>query len=99
MKIYIVQNVARQVEGELIVVQVEKAYLERSHAERHLSSLSRQRTEILTTEAGQIQCFCVRGIYEVEVEESLVAPPREKPRLTTEQIDMLQELLKEQGKA
>lgn len=67
MKVYIVQNVARQVEGDLMMVQVEKGFQDRKEAENHLATLPRQKTEMLKTEMGEIECFCVRGIYEIEV--------------------------------
>ncbi len=68
MKVFVILNVARQVEGELMVVKSECGFLEREKAEKHLASLPRQKTEVLKTEVGDIECLCVRGIYEVDIE-------------------------------
>jgi hypothetical protein len=67
MNVFVVLNVARQVEGDLMVVKAEKGFAEKRDAEKYLASLPRQKTEVIKTEAGEIECFSVRGIYEVDV--------------------------------
>jgi hypothetical protein len=77
MKVYIVQNVARQVEGDLIVVQVEKGFISKDEANKYLTTLPRQAVQKVRTEVGEIDCFCVRGVYEVDIAPStdnMIAP-------------------------
>lgn len=70
MKVYIVQNVARQVEGDLMVVQVEKGFVVKDDAVQYLAELPVKSVQKVKTEIGEIECLCVRGVYEVEI-----APP------------------------
>lgn len=67
MRAFIVQNVARQVEGDLMLVQVEKGFADRAGADGYLASLPKQSVQTIKTEMGSIECFCVRGVYEVEI--------------------------------
>lgn len=69
MKVFAVISVARQVEGEYVVVKVEKAYLQASKADEYAKSLSRAYTESIPTATGPIQCVCERGVFEMDVEE------------------------------
>lgn len=68
-KIYVIVSVARQVEGEIVVVKPEKAYKSRERAEESASKLARQYAETVTTPTGPVQCVCTRGVFEIEVED------------------------------
>jgi hypothetical protein len=69
MKVFAVISVARQVEGEYVVVKVEKAFLQASKADEYAKSLVRAYTESIPTASGPIQCVCERGVFEMDVEE------------------------------
>lgn len=69
MKVFAVISVARQVEGEYVVVKVEKAFLQASKADDYAKSLARAYTETIQTATGPIQCVCERGVFDVDVEE------------------------------
>jgi len=69
MKVFAVLSVARQVEGEYVVVKIEKAFLQASKADEYAKSLARAYTESIPTATGPIQCVCERGVFEVDVEE------------------------------
>jgi hypothetical protein len=101
---FAVINVARQVEGDLMLVRVERAFTNKNKAQAFLSSLPKTKSEVVKTEAGEIECFCVRGIYEFDVEvesdEGIgpIAPPAPtevgKLELTPEMIAKLMQLVK-----
>ncbi len=69
MKVFAVISVARQVDGEYVVVKVDKAFLQASKADEFAKTLARSYTESITTASGPIQCVCERGVFEMEVEE------------------------------
>lgn len=69
MKVFAVISVARQVDGEFVVVKVEKAFQKASKADDFAKSLAKSYSETIPTPSGSIQCVCERGVFEIEVEE------------------------------
>jgi hypothetical protein len=69
MTVHIVTNVARQVEGDYIFVQVEKAFTDKAKADEYLKSQVKYTTRNITTPAGDVECLVERGLLEVEVED------------------------------
>ena len=69
MKVFVVQTIARQVEGEYVVVKVEKAFTQASKADEFVKKLAKTYTENIQTPSGPIQCVCERGVIEIDVEE------------------------------
>ena len=69
MKVFAVLSVARQVEGEYVVVKMEKGFLQASKADEYAKSLARNYSESIPTGSGPIQCVCERGVFEIDVEE------------------------------
>jgi hypothetical protein len=69
MKVFAVLSVARQVEGEYVVVKVEKAFLQASRADEYAKNIARAYTETINTASGPIRCVCERGVFEIDVEE------------------------------
>jgi hypothetical protein len=70
MKAYIIANVARQINGELIFVRIEKAFKEDSAAKNYLNSVESNYQDLVQNSNGfSIECMCSRGFFEVEVEE------------------------------
>jgi hypothetical protein len=81
MKLYVVINIASQIEGQLMVVKVEKTFPDRDNAEAHLKSLPNQAVETIPTEAGELKCVCQRSVFEIELpgyvlskEPNMIAP-------------------------
>lgn len=70
MKIYVIANVARQINGEFIFVRIEKAFKESKKAEDYLKSVEVYYKDLVQNSSGfSIECMCSRGIFDVEVEE------------------------------
>lgn len=69
MKIFCIISVARQVDGEFVIVKTEKAFKQASKAEEYANALSKRYTESILTVSGPIACVCERGIFEIEVED------------------------------
>lgn len=68
-KIFCVISVARQVDGEMCVVKVEKSYRSASKADEYSKSLAKKYTESINTPYGPIPFICERGVFEVDVED------------------------------
>lgn len=68
-KIFAILSVARQVEGEYIVLKPEKAFREFNKAEQYANKLAKIYTESIQTPTGLVQCLCTRGVFELEIEE------------------------------
>lgn len=68
-KVFAILSVARQVEGEYVVIKPEKAFFEASKAENYVNKLSKQYAETIQTPTGSVQCLCTRGVFELEIEE------------------------------
>ncbi len=69
MKVFAIISVARQVDGEYVVVKAEKAFKKASKADEVSKSLAKKYTESIPTPSGPIACVCERGVFEIEVEE------------------------------
>lgn len=95
MKIYVVLNVARQVEGDLVVVKTEQGFSDRWMAEEYLNMRNRMAVETVRTDAGDMDCLSVRGIYEVDVlgskspDSSVISP-----RYTRAEVEKIMEVEK-----
>jgi len=68
MKIFAIVSVARQVDGEMCVIKMEKAFQQASKADDYANSLSKRYTESISTPHGPIACVCERGVFEIELE-------------------------------
>jgi hypothetical protein len=68
MTVHIITNVARQVEGDYIFVQVEKAFSDKAKADEYLKSQVKYTTRQIDTPAGPVECLVERGLLEIEVE-------------------------------
>lgn len=69
MKVFSIISVARQVDGEFVIIKVEKSFKSANKADEFFKTLSARYTESIDTLSGPISCVCERGIFEVEVEE------------------------------
>ena len=69
MKIFNIISVARQVDGEYVVVKVEKAFKKASDADEYMKKMLTKYAESIQTGSGLIQCVCERGIFETEVDD------------------------------
>lgn len=68
-KIFCVISVARQVDGEFVMVKVEKAFAQASKADEYSKGLAMRYAESISTPSGTIPCVCERGVFEIDVEE------------------------------
>ena len=68
MKAFVIIKVARQINGELVFVKVEKAFNEQSKAEQYLTGKNTTLENIETRSGLLIECSCERGIFDVEIE-------------------------------
>ena len=70
MKIYTIINIARQINGPLYFVMVEKAFKEASDAQNYLKNLKTSPIETRLLPSGEsIQCEIDRGVSEIELED------------------------------
>lgn len=70
MKVFAIISIARQVDGEYVVVKAEKAFKQASKADEYAKSLVKRYTESIPTPSGPMACVCERGVFELEVDES-----------------------------
>lgn len=68
-RIFCVISVARQVDGEYVVVKVEKAFKKSTKADEYSKNLARKYTEAIPTPSGPMTCICERGVFEIDVDE------------------------------
>ena len=73
MKAFLAINVARQIEGDMIFVKVEKAHTKASTIDTYIAKHSTQFVETMTTDFGPIECQCTRSSMEVDIEEETTA--------------------------
>ena len=73
MKAFLAINVARQIEGDMIFVKVEKAHTKASAIDKYVAEHSTQFVETMTTDFGPIECQCTRSSMEVDIEEETTA--------------------------
>jgi hypothetical protein len=69
MKLFSIISVARQVDGEFVIIKVEKTFRTASKADEYVKNLSVKYTENIDTPSGPISCVCERGVFETEVED------------------------------
>lgn len=69
MKVFAIISVARQVDGEYVVVKAEKAFTQASKADEFAKGLAKKYTEAIPTPSGPMPCICERGVFEIDVEE------------------------------
>tara|TARA_Y100000034_G_scaffold43496_3_gene53077 strand:- start:9557 stop:9781 length:225 start_codon:yes stop_codon:yes gene_type:complete len=68
MKAFLAITVARQVEGDMIWVKVEKAHAKASVIDEYVKKHANQFVETMSTEFGPVECQCTRSSMEVEIE-------------------------------
>lgn len=70
MKIFIVANVARQINGEFVFVKIEKAFKDSKKAENYLTLAENPYKDMVQNSTGfSVECMCYKSIFDVEVEE------------------------------
>jgi hypothetical protein len=76
--IHVVITVARQIEGEIIMIRVEKAFRDPGKASAfakemqatYVEKQGQQKPVTLTTQEGQsVDCFCEIGVFDIELED------------------------------
>jgi len=74
--IFCVLTIARQINGELVFIKTEKAFKKASKADEHVKTLNKGYREgdkykpmKFSSEFGDIECFCVAGGFDLEVED------------------------------
>lgn len=68
MKAFLAITVARQIEGDMIWVKVEKAHTKATVIDAFVSEHAKQFVETMTTEFGPMECQCTRSSMEIEIE-------------------------------
>lgn len=70
MKIFAIINVARQINGEIVFVKVEKAFTSNTKAEEYIRPFDKPTVEMIQNSKGfSIECSCLKSVYEIDVEE------------------------------
>lgn len=70
MKVFLIVNVARQINGEFIFVKVEKAFKDILKAETYFNSLAKNTKQLIQTAQGfSVECSCEYSIFDIETEE------------------------------
>jgi hypothetical protein len=69
MKAFLGITVARQVEGDMIWVKVEKAHTKASVIDAYVEQHEKQFVETMSTEFGPMECQCTRSSMEIDIEE------------------------------
>jgi hypothetical protein len=70
MKVWMVNNLARQVDGEYCLCFVEYASPNKAKVEAHYNNVKTQLAKVLPTPDGDVKVVIERGIIEVEVDLS-----------------------------
>lgn len=68
MKAFLAITVARQVEGDMIWVKVEKANVKASAIDEYIQKEKNQYLETMNTEFGPVECQCTRSSVEIDIE-------------------------------
>jgi len=68
MKIFLAMVTARQVEGDMVWIKVEKAHVQASEIDTYIKANVGRYLESFNSEFGPVQCECTRGVMEVELE-------------------------------
>ena len=70
MKIFVVINVARQINGEFIFVKIEKAFKDSKKAQEYLGSTENPYKDMVQNSTGfSVECMCSKGLFDIEIEE------------------------------
>lgn len=70
MKAFALISVARQVDGEYVIVKVEKAFSTREKADQVARDLAyRYHENIPMPDGTSLSCVCERGVFEIDIEE------------------------------
>jgi len=70
MKIFAIVNVARQINGDMVFVKIEKAYKNANKAEEFLGQVPQKSNELIENSSGfSLECSCLRSLYEIDVED------------------------------
>tara|TARA_Y100000034_G_scaffold128111_1_gene182184 strand:- start:1557 stop:1760 length:204 start_codon:yes stop_codon:yes gene_type:complete len=67
MRAFVVFKVARQVQGEFVMVRTLAAFSEQTKADEFANGQTKG-IEMLPTPDGEIECLCEVGVHEVEIE-------------------------------
>lgn len=74
--IYAVITTARQVEGEMVFIKTEKAFKQAGKADALVKKLNadfrvgdKYKPMKFSTEYGDVECYCVAGGFDIEVED------------------------------
>jgi hypothetical protein len=69
MKVFAIMNVARQLNGDMVFVKIEKAFISGSKAQEYLKTVETNTTELIQNSSGfSVECNCLRSLYEIDVE-------------------------------
>lgn len=69
MKVFAIINVARQLNGDMVFVKIEKAFVNGSKAQEYLRTLQTNNIELIQNSSGfSVECNCLRSLYEMDVE-------------------------------
>lgn len=69
MTVWLVNNLARQIDGEYCFSLIEYAALTKEKAESYLASVQTQHVKSIPTPSGDIQCLVERAVIEVDIDE------------------------------
>lgn len=75
-KIFCVISIARQIDGEYILIRAEKGYSDPKKATDKLCELkenfqknNKNNVFTINTPQGDVDCFCEFGVFDLEIEE------------------------------
>jgi hypothetical protein len=68
MKAFIAITVARQIEGDMIFIKVEKAHKKATEIDKFVEEHAKQFVETMSTEFGPVECQCTRSSMEIDIE-------------------------------
>lgn len=76
MKLYVINSIARQIDGEYIFIKTEKVFTKSDKAEVFMNSMKnslldngKSKSVTLTVDNQQIECLIEIGLFEAELEE------------------------------
>jgi hypothetical protein len=69
MKVFAIVDVARQINGDMVFVKIEKAYLSLTKAQEYLKTVENNTTELIQNSSGfSVECSCIKSLYEMDAE-------------------------------
>lgn len=69
MKVFAVATLATEIEGRITLLRFDGAFAQATKADALAKSLPGSWTEVIQAENVAVNCFCQRGVYELDVEE------------------------------